>query len=251
MLATALELKGSEVRRRVLETENFEGALDLLAEFTGDLGFTQVLYGYIPVAPRLPNGDWLPLKLNVRHFPDGWEEGWEPFMRVDPYYRACFEGTFPIDWSDVQSRDDLTASQRSACDYLGDFGLSHGVTVPVHLPFGRFAVMSAIADRSCKNWHAVQQQASEPLFKLMHIFTKAIHELHYEDQIPVIQPVRLTPRERECLSWASAGKTSAETAIILDRSVETVRLHIKNSISKLDATNRSHAVATAVQLGLI
>jgi LuxR family transcriptional regulator, quorum-sensing system regulator SdiA len=35
------------------------------------------------------------------------------------------------------------------------------------------------------------------------------------------------------------------------RAQETVRLHVKNAISKLDATNRSQAVAKAVHLGLI
>jgi len=33
--------------------------------------------------------------------------------------------------------------------------------------------------------------------------------------------------------------------------VETIRLHIKNAIAKLNATNRSQAVAKAVHLGLI
>ena len=251
MLSTALALDSKELRDRIMRTKNFAQSLDLLADITADFGFTQVLYGYIPTTARLPNGDWLPLKLNTRRFPSGWEAGWEPFMRIDPYYRACFESTFPIEWADVQRRETLTSSQRTACAYLGDIGLSRGITVPVHLPFGRFAVMSAIADRSCRNWHSVREQAAEPLFRLMHVFTKTIHDLGYEGQIEVVRPVRLTPREQECLRWASAGKTSSETAIILSRSVETVRLHIKNSIAKLNATNRSQAVGTAMQLGLI
>lgn len=251
MILPSTDLKGSDIQDRVMRTEGFEQALDLLAEITADMGFTQVLYGYIPVAPQLPSGEWMPLKLNVRNFPPDWEEGWERFMQVDPYYRACFDGTFPINWSDVQCSDDLTTTQRTACDYLGDFGLSRGITVPVHLPFGRFAVMSAIADFSCRNWHAVRSQSTEPLFKLMHVFTKTIHDLGYQDQIESIQPVRLTPREQECLRWVSAGKTSSEIAIILDRSIETVRLHIKNSLVKLNVTNRAQAAATAVKLGLI
>ena len=74
-------------------TTDFSSALDCLMEISGDLGFTQVLYAYLPRPARLPNGDWLPLKLNVRNFPRGWEDGWDQFMCVDPYYRACFDGT--------------------------------------------------------------------------------------------------------------------------------------------------------------
>jgi LuxR family transcriptional regulator, quorum-sensing system regulator SdiA len=248
---TDLEIRSSTLRDRVLVAADFDDALDLLAEITCELGFTQALYGYIPSVPRLPNGDWLPLRLNVRHFPEGWEAGWEQFTSIDPYYRACFDSTFPIDWADVQKSDQLTRAQRTACSYLGDFGLSRGITVPVHLPFGRFAVMSAIADQTCANWHHIREEAREPLFKLMHVFTKTIHERHFEGQIPAGATVELTPREQECIRWASAGKTSSEIAIIIDRSVETVRLHIKNSIANLHATNRAQAVANAIHLGLI
>jgi LuxR family transcriptional regulator len=239
------------IKERINSVSDFNDALDKLMEFASDLGFTQVLYAYLPVRPQLPSGEWLPLKLNVRNFPNGWEDGWKQFMTVDPYYRECFNGTLPIDWNDVQASEGLIPSQRAACAYLGDFGLSRGTTVPVHLPFGRFAVMSAIVDRSCANWDDIRDRSREPLFRLMHIFTKMIHDMKLEDQIQVVGTARLTPREIECLRWASAGKTSGEISIILDRSLETVRLHIKNAIAKLNATNRSQAVAKAVHLGLI
>lgn len=239
------------LKERIKGATDFGNALDILMELTSDLGFTQVLYAYLPVRPQLPSGEWLPLKLNVRNFPKDWEEGWRQFMTVDPYYRECFNGTLPIDWNDVQANERLSPSQRPACSYLGDFGLSRGVTIPVHLPFGRFAVMSAIVDRSCANWDDIRDRSHEPLFRLMHIFTKVIHELKLESQIEVACTSKLTPREMECLRWASAGKTSSEISIILDRSVETIRLHIKNAIAKLNATNRSQAIAKAVHLGLI
>ena len=251
MLNRATEIDSAAIRERVEAAPTFSDALDVLHEITFDLGFTQVLYAYQPTSPRLPNGEWLPLKLNVRNFPRGWEPGWDKFMSVDPYYRACFDGTLPIEWSDVQGSDKLSPKQREACSYLGDYGLSRGITVPVHLPFGRFAVMSAIVDRSCRNWHSVREQSREPLFKLMHVFTKTVFDRGLEEQIDTIKPVKLTARELECLRWASAGKTSSETAMIMDRSLETARLHMKNAIAKLNATNRAQAIANAVHLGLI
>ncbi|MFD1330937.1 autoinducer binding domain-containing protein [Methylopila musalis] len=238
-------------RSRISRAEDFASALDCLMEITSDLGFTQVLYAYMPRAPRLPNGDWLPLKLNVRNFPDHWEDEWRQFMRVDPYYRACFDGTMPLDWSEVQERPNLSAQQKAACGYLNDLGLSRGITVPVHLPTGRFAVVSAITDRSGANWTNVQATARDPLHWLTHAFTQFVLERGFEDQIETAASVQLTPREIECLRWASAGKTSADTAIIIGRSVETVRLHMKNAIRKLDACNRAQAVAAAIQMGVI
>ncbi|WP_376767374.1 helix-turn-helix domain-containing protein [Paludibacterium denitrificans] len=41
--------------------------------------------------------------------------------------------------------------------------------------------------------------------------------------------VTLTPREKECLSWVSAGKTSWEIARILNVAEATVIFHISNA----------------------
>jgi DNA-binding CsgD family transcriptional regulator len=229
---------------------SFDDALDLLLDIVQHIGYTQVLYAYQPIPPRLPTGEWLPLKLNVRNFPKGWERGWERFMSDDPYYHACFDGTLPFDWAEVQTSEELSFVQRQAWKYLADLGLGRGMTVPVHLPFGRFAVISAIVDRSCANWTHIASQTRETMFHLTHIFHKMIHEKQFEDQVEVALPVRLSPREMECLYWAAGGKTSPEIARIIERSVETVRLHIKNAIHKLNASNRAHAIAKATQLGL-
>lgn len=240
-----------EVRDRVGSAADFTESLDILADIVGRIGFTQALYGYIPKVPRSRDGTWAPLKLNVRNFPSGWEQGWQQFMAVDPYYLACFSGDELVDWVDVQHGDQISPMQIKAFEFLGDYGLSRGITVPIHLPLGRFAVMSAIADESCKNWHVLRSDAREPLFRVMHVFTKLVFQRGFESQIEVADRVTLTPREQECMRWAALGKTSAEIAIILDRSPETIRLHIKNSIAKLSATNRVQAVANAVDLGLI
>lgn len=61
----------------------------------------------------------------------------------------------------------------------------------------------------------------------------------------------LSARERECLLWVSMGKTAWETASILDRSQRTVEYHLKNAIRKLGATNKVHACALAIRLGLL
>jgi LuxR family transcriptional regulator len=233
------------------KAENFNHGLDILLELTQSLGFTQVLYAYQPVTPRLADGQWVPLKLNVRNFPRGWEHGWTRFEVHDPYYHACFDGTLPFDWHNVQSRENLMPAEREAWRYLADFGLSRGMTIPVHLPGGRFAVVSAILDRTGANWDFIFDHSRETMFYLTHKFYNVIHQKGFEDQIVVALPVRLSPREKECLGWAAVGKTSPEIAIIVNRSVETVRLHMKNAMNKLNAHTRAHAIAKAAQLSLL
>jgi len=69
---------------------------------------------------------------------------------------------------------------------------------------------------------------------------------HREDLAPA-----LTPRETECLTWAARGRTSAEIAQLLNRSMETVEFHLSNAMLKLRARTRTHAVAIACLRGLI
>ena len=61
----------------------------------------------------------------------------------------------------------------------------------------------------------------------------------------------LTNREQEILRWIGNGKSNPDIATILNISPFTVKAHAKNVIIKLDATNRVHAVAKALCLGLI
>lgn len=61
----------------------------------------------------------------------------------------------------------------------------------------------------------------------------------------------LTPREREVLQLVAQGLQNKEIALALVVSERTVKFHVSSILSKLDATNRTEAVARAVQSGLI
>lgn len=57
----------------------------------------------------------------------------------------------------------------------------------------------------------------------------------------------LSPREREILSLMTSGLSNEHIATNLCVSRNTVRHHVRNILSKLDAANRTEAVALAVQ----
>ena len=61
----------------------------------------------------------------------------------------------------------------------------------------------------------------------------------------------LTLREVEILKWAYLGKTNTEIGLILGVSEYTAKNHIHNILEKLAASNRAHAVAKAMNLGLL
>lgn len=70
-------------------------------------------------------------------------------------------------------------------------------------------------------------------------------------QSPSLGAGLLTPKEREVLTLLSNNLSNREVARAMDIGEQTVKWHVKNLFSKLDAGNRKHAVARARMLGLI
>lgn len=61
----------------------------------------------------------------------------------------------------------------------------------------------------------------------------------------------LTARERECLGWASLGRTAGEIGDALNISESTAVAHLNAAVRKLDAVSRCHAVAEALRRGIL
>jgi DNA-binding NarL/FixJ family response regulator len=60
----------------------------------------------------------------------------------------------------------------------------------------------------------------------------------------------LTPRESEVLAHVADGLSHEEIGRRLSISPETVRTHVRKACERLNARTRTHAVATAIRLGL-
>lgn len=67
---------------------------------------------------------------------------------------------------------------------------------------------------------------------------------HYGDDF-------LTRREIEVLQLAANGHRNKQIAYQLEITEETVKFHIKNILSKLEANDRTHAVTIAIRRGII
>jgi DNA-binding NarL/FixJ family response regulator len=62
---------------------------------------------------------------------------------------------------------------------------------------------------------------------------------------------QLSPREREIMHLMAEGLTAERIGDQISVSVETVRTHVRNVIRKLQARNRVHAIALALERGEI
>jgi len=61
----------------------------------------------------------------------------------------------------------------------------------------------------------------------------------------------LTPREVEVLTLVATGLANKEIASKLGTADGTVKIHVQNILSKLNASDRTHAVTIAIQRGII
>lgn len=125
------------------------------------------------------------------------------------------------------------------------------IGVPVHLPFGQIGAVSFNPiDRN-------HTDLSEDYLKFGDAFgvygrtfiATYVQAIGCSQALP--PGSRLSKREVECLRWAAIGKTDLEISMIMSRSRATVRFHIHNASTKLNAVNRSQTVFKAAQLGYI
>ncbi|MFW6412517.1 MAG: response regulator transcription factor [Oceanicaulis sp.] len=71
---------------------------------------------------------------------------------------------------------------------------------------------------------------------------------HFEETRTITD---LSGRERECLSHVAEGLSAKEIALLCGITPRTVEAHLDRARLKLNARNRAHMVALAIQHGVV
>lgn len=176
---------------------------------------------------RLPE-EWLKLYIEREYVHD------------DPAFRYAKTVVRPFRWF-KESPYDPEREPRAAevVQRARDFGILDGFLIPVASTAGRMGQI----------WFGGRTldlpERQLPALHLMAIYAfDRILKLHGS---PARHQARLTPREREILTWVANGKSSWEIGELLHISSRTVKEHIKNLCRKLDAVTRTQAVMIAVR----
>lgn len=213
-----------------------------------DHGFERFIYG-----ARIPTSFVKPYFIFISGYPREWRDYYSAnnYMVIDPTVQYCAQHITPMSWdgrSVLKSEsDDLV---RRFMNEASDFGLNSGVSFPVHTAQGDFAMLTFASDR-------LQQQVASRIQRVLplgQLFAAYLHEAVrriFSVEVLALAKVDLTKREKECLLWATEGKTTWETSRILNISERTVTFHLQNVQGKLGASNRQQAVARAVSRGII
>lgn len=174
------------------------------------------------------------------------------FTRQHPIYLRCrFENSvFWVQHEEMwKNLEPLTPAQEQMRVELKEFGLFGTVVAPVHLALGRTAAV-VWATQAPRDLEGIVARHAWTLRSIAY----RLMEILIPDSSLQVSPrdlSYLTDRQIDCLSWLARGKTVAETAQILDLSVHTIREHLREITKRLSASNTTHAVALACELGIV
>ncbi|MDE2620059.1 MAG: helix-turn-helix transcriptional regulator [Sphingomonadales bacterium] len=125
------------------------------------------------------------------------------------------------------------------------------IVVPVHMAFGQIGAASFIPLDAARTDLAEDYTRFGDAFGFCaRGFLVSYVRVMAERQKVQADPT-LSRHEVECLRWAAIGKTDEEICMIMSRSRATIRYHLKNAATKLNAVNRSQTVVKAAQLGYL
>lgn len=181
----------------------------------------------------------------AKRWPTKWYELYTKlnYEHVDPVVRHCRQTAAPFEWADAPYDPIKEPRAAEVMHRATDFRMSKGFLTPIHGIDGFRAAISLGGQDL--DLHARSKRALH--FMSLYVF-EAI--CNFVDP-PNEANVRLTPRERETLTWASLGKTAYEIGAILHIGQRTVEEHLATAARKLGASNRTHAVAIAIRNRLI
>jgi LuxR family transcriptional regulator, quorum-sensing system regulator BjaR1 len=190
----------------------------------------------------------------------------ENFISTDPCLTVARRTNLPFHWGSVPLPPVKGKRKPGAVrtmEAARDFGVNEGLTIPVHYndTLGRrYTSVCALfwkdplhgffanLKHNGVQLHVVLLYLAQKIVDLHAAEIKVrTRTLHFIEQ----QAHPLTDREKEVLKWAGMGKTSDDTAAILNVSSKTVEAHIKSAMVKLGATNKTQATVQAVYRGLI
>jgi LuxR family quorum-sensing transcriptional regulator LasR len=170
------------------------------------------------------------------------------FRAIDPTVAHAITGIGPLLWDDVLYAGEGPLALRAAARR---HGMDCGVTIPIHAPDGGLGSLSAFVDSRRVSVPTARQHLLSVLPHLCLLSVQLHQFVTRSVKAPAAPTVYLTKRERECLRWIAAGKSTWEIGCILNISEHGVTHHIRNVMRKFDCTSRHVAAARALAQKLI
>lgn len=180
-------------------------------------------------------------------YPWSWQVRYftKQYIKIDPVIRRGRLAMFPFDW------EELIVQDSAIIKFLEDakaHGVGqNGVTIPIRSRKNWVSIVSYTSNHSYEEW---QEYKDANLAKL-NIISLLIDNAASLDFALPLPEIKLSERELQCLTWSARGKTYSEIADIIGVSYSTVKFYLDTARHKLNCSNVTHAVATAIASGII
>ena len=206
-------------------------------------------YGYERVAYSLIT-DHPSLGLSKQHglatsYPLHWMKYYQEkkYLKDDPVVLGVLKSRTPFFWSDLKQDPDIPEASFQILDQGSESGVKDGLAIPLLGQPGEIVGLGLARKESEKG---KDYRFMSDAFLLSTFFHEKFRSL-----LKKPATIKLTPRERDILSWAAEGKTDPDIAVILGISFNTVRWNWKNIFQKLDANGRLYCITKAIMMGLV
>jgi DNA-binding CsgD family transcriptional regulator len=209
---------------------------------------------HVLVAARFPRkfGDWNSIKLGTslivhKDAPQGWWRDYSEYSQqaYDPGIMIARMSPAPFTWTEGRRLIEPIGADRWAWDLALKYGMRDGLTCPVG---GRWVL--AFWSRKVLT-EALSGEARALIFMASCFAVMRIEQRLQADPDQFPSRPQLTAREQAVLQMAAAGRDIKAVAEALGLGAETIRTHFRKAKQKLNANNRTQAVAEAIRQGLI
>ncbi|HVE51498.1 MAG TPA: LuxR family transcriptional regulator [Casimicrobiaceae bacterium] len=174
------------------------------------------------------------------------------YVAFDPRVTTTATRVAPVVWDSDDIEDDWRV--RRFLDDAARHGFRSGVAVSLHEADGNRVIIAfdsalPMSEARCA---VVLAELGEFMLLAAALQERVLRPRSRATRIPVAEArCRLTERERDCLCMAAKGLTSSDIGDKLGIAERTVNFHIHNVLRKLEAQNRSEAVAKALARGVV
>lgn len=217
---------------------------DMLSDAAAGIGFRYFALTHHVDLRRDPNAC-----IRLDNYPSEWVDYYDDHALglADPVHRASHRTTRGFGWSELSTLIALTPEDRKILELGAARGIGDGFTVPANVP--------GESNGSCSFANPARVPMDGERIALAQLlgsfaFQAARKLWRMRSPIPHAPPL-VTERQRDCIVWAARGKTNWEIGKILGVESETVRAHLNNARERLDASNRTGLVVSALYAGII
>ncbi|MBT9291504.1 LuxR family transcriptional regulator [Prosthecodimorpha staleyi] len=230
-----------DVVERLRISKDYSSVIGELSKVMSDFGFNSVVVTGLPRP-----GEMLDTLLLSANWPEAWGERYlaKKYDQVDPTVKRVRMSLQPFRWSDVREQT-LSAVEKKILDEATEFGLNDGIAVPIHDLNGLEAGVSFGTDR------LLIDSRAQAALHLISIYAYECLRRQAPDRSGGQKPIHLSRRERECIQWTAAGKTSWEIGQIIGVSEATVNEYLYAAARRLNTRTRPQLIARCMREGLI